>query len=216
MSGKARPEHPDGANERVVPCGLLFACLPAVAQPVRIRTTTIVDGRGHVLKNRDLLIEGGRIAAIVEQSGAPSYDLAGLTLLPGFIDTHVHLAWHFNKDNRLDLGGDGSKETPQESALYAEGNAYATLLGGFTTVQSLGSPVDVPLRNLIQAGIIPGPRILTSWSAINETSGTPDQIRAYARKMKSEGADVIKLFATKSIRDGGAQSMTDAQIQAAN
>lgn len=193
----------------------ILACLTVAAQPIRLKTTTILDGRGQVLHNKILVIEGSQIQAIVNSGGASTYDLTELTVLPGFIDTHVHLGWHFNKDNRLDLGGPNSKETPEETTLYAEGNAYATLMGGFTTVQSLGSPIDVPLRNLIQAGIIPGPRILTSWNSINENTGTPEQIREYARKMKAEGADVIKLFATKSIRDGGAQSMTDAQIQAA-
>jgi imidazolonepropionase-like amidohydrolase len=68
---------------------------------------------------------------------------------------------------------------------------------------------------MINAGAIPGPRILTSLRSIDERTGTPEQIREYARKMKADGADVIKLFATASIRDGGAQTITDAQIQAA-
>jgi imidazolonepropionase-like amidohydrolase len=134
--------------------------------------------------------------------------------MPGFIDTHVHLGWHFNKEDRLDQGGRGSKETPEQSALYAEGNAYATLIGGFTTVQSVGSQIDGDLRDLINAGVLPGPHVVTSLRAVNETTGDPEQIRAYVRKMKEDGADVIKLFATKSIRDGGAQSMSDEQIQA--
>jgi imidazolonepropionase-like amidohydrolase len=87
-------------------------------------------------------------------------------------------------------------------------------MGGFTTIQSLGSGVDGPLRDLINKGILPGPRIITSLRSVNENTGTPEQIRAYVRKMKDDGADVIKLFATKSIRDGGAQSMSDEQIQA--
>src|SRR5450759_4636501 len=134
--------------------------------------------------------------------------------MPGWIDTHVHLGWHFNQEGRLDQGGRGSKETPPQSALYAEANDYATLMGGFTTVQSLGSQIDGDLRDLINAGVIPGPRVITSLRAVTETTGDPEQIRAYVRKMKEDGADVIKLFATKSIRDGGAQSMSDEQIQA--
>ena len=193
---------------------LFWIVAAAAAQPIILKTSTILDGKGHVLKNKQIVIEGSRIAGISDAKGRPTYDLSGLTVMPGWIDTHVHLGWHFNKENRLDQGGRGSKETPQETALYAEGNAYATLMGGFTTVQSVGSAIDGPLRDLIARGVIPGPRIITSLRAVNENTGTPDQIRAYVRKMKADGADVIKLFATKSIRDGGAQSMTDEQIQA--
>lgn len=184
------------------------------AQPVVIRTTTIVDGKGHVLHNKQIVIENGRIAGISDATGHPTYDLSGLTVMPGWIDTHVHLGWYFNRDNRLEMGGHGSVESPQGAALYAEANAYATLQGGFTTVQSVGSAIDGELRSLINRGLLPGPRIITSLRAVTEQTGDPEQIRAYVRKMKEDGADVIKLFATKSIRDGGAQSMTDAQIQA--
>jgi imidazolonepropionase-like amidohydrolase len=193
----------------------MLAVTIAGAQPVTIKTTTILDGKGHVLKNKQIVVEGSRIAGISGVKGRSTYDLSGLTVMPGWIDTHTHPSWHFNKDNRLDQGGRGSKETPEETALYVEGNAYATLMGGFTTIQSLGAGIDGPLRDLIDRGILPGPRILTSLRSINENTGTPAQIRAYVRKMKEDGADVIKLFATKSIRDGGAQSMTDEQIQAA-
>lgn len=186
----------------------------ASAQPVIIKTTTIIDGKGHILRNKQITIDGSRIVGISEANGPATYDLTGLTVMPGWIDTHVHLGWYFNRENRLEQGGPGSKETPEGSVLYAEANAYATLMGGFTTVQSVGSSIDGELRALINRGVLPGPRIITSLRAVTETTGTPDQIRAYVRKMKEDGADVIKLFATKSIRDGGAQSMTDEQIQA--
>src|SRR6266853_4858944 len=192
---------------------LLFGAASAQTLSV-IKTSTILDGRGHILKDKVLMINGNRIVAIVNARGNPTYDLSGLTVMPGWIDTHVHLGWHFNKDNRLDDGGRGSKETPQQSALYAEGNAYSTLMGGFTTVQSLGSAIDGDLRDLVTRGVIPGPRIITSLRSVNENTGDPEKIRAYVRKMKDDGADVIKLFATASIRDGGKQTMTDEQVQA--
>jgi imidazolonepropionase-like amidohydrolase len=195
-------------------CLSFLAMTITTAQPIVLKTTTILDGKGHVLKNKQITINGTRIGAVSDTGERATYDLSGLTVMPGWIDTHVHLGWHFNQEGRLDQGGRGSKETPQQSALYAEGNAYATLMGGFTTVQSLGSQIDGDLRDLINAGVIPGPRVITSLRAVNETTGDPEQIRAYVRKMKEDGADVIKLFATKSIRDGGAQSMSDGQIQA--
>ena len=197
---------------------LAFAFLPAflAAQTVVLRTTNLIDGKGHVLKNKDIVIGGSRISAVRDGAKGPAtYDLSGLTVMPGWIDTHAHLGWFFNQENRLDQGGRGSKTTPQETALYTEANAYATLMGGFTTEQALGSAVEGPVRDMINAGAIPGPRILTSLRSIDERTGTPEQIREYARKMKADGADVIKLFATASIRDGGAQTMTDEQIQAA-
>jgi imidazolonepropionase-like amidohydrolase len=87
-------------------------------------------------------------------------------------------------------------------------------MGGFTTVQSLGQEIDKDLRDLTNRGALPGPRILTSLRSVNENTGDPEKIRAYVDKMKADGADVIKLFATASIRDGGKQTMTDEQIQA--
>jgi imidazolonepropionase-like amidohydrolase len=195
---------------------LLVCCLlPAWAQTtdVVLRAGTVLDGRGAVLHNTRILIRGGHIAAVgVPAARARQYDLGGFTLMPGWIDTHVHISWHFDHNGRLaPLSG----EPPQQTMLAAVANAWATLIAGFTTVQSVGSPVDGPLRDAVNQGAVPGPRILTSLHQINENTGDPDQIRAFVRKSAGEGADVIKLFATKSIRDGGAQSMTDAQIQAA-
>ncbi len=94
-------------------------------------------------------------------------------------------------------------------------NAYATLMSGVTTIQSPGSPEDADLRSATARGAIPGPRILTSLGSLNESSGSPDELRAKIREFKARGADLIKLFASQSIRDGGAPTMTDAQLQAA-
>src|SRR5882762_15441 len=168
--------------------GFVFLFGVAWAQTLSvIKTSTILDGRGHILKDKVLMINGNRIVAILNARGNPTYDLSGLTVMPGWIDTHVHLGWHFNKDERLEQGGRGSKETPEQSALYAEGNAYATLMGGFTTVQSVGSAIDGDLRDLINAGAIPGPRIITSLRSVNENTGDAEKIRAYVRKMKDDG-----------------------------
>jgi len=195
-------------------CMLLGATGVAIAQPIVIKTTTLLDGKGAVLKNKEIVIEGSKISRVADARGSATYDLSGLTVMPGWIDTHTHPGWYFNRENRLEQGGRGSIETPAASALYAEANVYATLMGGFTTVQSVGQEVDKDLRDLINRGLLPGPRILTSLRAVTENTGDPEKIRAYVDKMKADGADVIKLFATASIRDGGKQTMTDAQIQA--
>jgi imidazolonepropionase-like amidohydrolase len=196
---------------------LAFVSLSSAAAqeaPIVIKAGSAFDGKGKVLRNASIVIQGSKILRIDSKGipGAATYDLSGLTVMPGWIDTHVHLTWHFDKNGRL---AQPDRDTPQQDILYALGNAYADLLAGFTTVQSLGSPMDRDLRDWINQGSDPGPRILTSLGAIDEATGGPDQIRAFVRKVSAEGADVIKMFATKSIRDGGAQSLTDEQIQAA-
>jgi len=193
---------------------LLLCATWAAAQPVVLKTSTILDGKGQVLKNRSIVIEDGKILRLAGPGEKATYDLSGLTVMPGWIDTHVHFAWHFDANNRLD-DGTASKETPEVRALYAEAGAYATLMGGFTTIQSVGAEVDGPVRDLINSGQLPGPRIITSLRAIYDNTGTPEQIRAFVRKAKADGAVVIKLFATASIRDGGRQTMSDEQIRAA-
>jgi len=200
---------------------MLSKCLPfflaavAAAQPVIIRTSTLIDGKGHVLKNKELVIEGGRITHIADAKQRPTIDLSGLTVMPGWIDTHVHPTWYFNREGRYEAGGRNSKSTPQQSALFAASNLYATLMGGFTTVQSVGAELDGDLRDQIAHGALAGPRLITSLRSINENTGDPEKIRAYVRKMKADGADLVKLFATASIRDGGKMTMTPEQIDAA-
>src|ERR1035441_3151123 len=170
---------------------MMFTAALAYGQAVVIRTSTLLDGKGHVLKNTDLTIEGGRIARIGVAKGKAAIDLTGMTVMPGWIDTHIHATWYFNRDGRLEQGGRGAKSTPQQAALYAAANLYATLMGGFTTVQSVGEEMDGDLR--AQTGAVSVPR----------------------RTIKAEGAEVVKLLATASIRDGGKMTMTPEQIAAA-
>lgn len=156
---------------------------------------------------------GSRITKVEANATGPStYDLGEMTLLPGLIDAHAHVVWYFNAKGKLHTSDDGESEA--DGALAAAGNAHATLMSGITTVQSLGSPEDKPLRDAINRGVVVGPRLLTSLTALSERSGTPEEIRALVRTRKAQGSDVIKVFASKSIREGGAQTMTDAQLEA--
>jgi imidazolonepropionase-like amidohydrolase len=191
---------------------LLFV-LSAVgfAQTIVIETSTILDGRGGVLKGQQIVVEGSRIRSVGVGNAAATYDLRGLTVMPGWIDTHIHLTWHFDSHHKLM----NQSEPPHAAALYAAENAWVTLQGGFTTVESVGAAMDVDVRDRISEGSLPGPRILTSVRQITDKSGTPDEIRALVRRTKAETADVIKLFATSGLGAGGAQSMSDAQIEAA-
>ena len=183
-----------------------------------IRAARVLDGTGRTIPNATVVVRGTRIVSVGPNAtlpaGARVYDLSTLTLLPGLIDAHDHLAWHFNPQGRYH-GGRDDGETEFEGALAIAGNANATLRGGITTSQSLGSPEDKPLRAAIAADQIPGPRLLTSLDPLTERSGGPDTLRQLVRRRKEQGADVIKLFASKSIREGGTQTMTDEQLAAA-
>jgi len=173
------------------------------------------DGRGKILHNVRIEVRGENIVSIRELESddhAPAdYDLRGFTVLPGWIDSHVHITWHFGPNGHF-----GEKDESQEQAtLAAEGNAWRTLLAGFTTVQSLGSPEDKALRDAIKTGMVPGPRILTAIDPLSDEKLTPDQIRDFVRKVKAQGADVLKIFASRSIRQGGGQTLSDEQLKAA-
>lgn len=188
----------------------------AVAQegPTLIRAARAIDGRGTIIANAEIVVQDGRITKVGPRSSVPAgarvIDLGSRTVMPGLIDGHSHLTWYFNRQGRYHTRGDG--DTPAQSMLAAAANAAATLMAGFTTIQSPGSTDDRDLRDWIETQGLPGPRILTSLGALNR--GSPDTLRMLVRQRKSDGADMIKLFASASIRDGGSQSLTDEQIAA--
>ncbi len=198
---------------------LLVALLPmlcfAQARRIVIQTSTILDGTGGVLKDQQIVIEGAEIRTVTTGNAKPDYDLRGLTVMPGWIDTHIHLNWHLDANNKsVNSGG-----KPEDMALATAADAWITLAGGFTTVQSVGAAVDANVRDFVNRGLIAGPRILTSLRQIqgtnqDKTRPDPQALRELVRKIKQEGGDVIKLFATTGLGAGGEQSMTDEQIQA--
>ena len=144
--------------------------------------------RGRGLEGR------GLSAKLRLKTGPVDYDLRGLTVLPGWIDAHVHITWSFGPDGK----NAGQGGTSPEAAYAAASNAWRTLMAGFTTVQSVGSPADVPLGDAIAKGMLPGPRILTAIEPLmgrGEQTGTADEIRAFVRKQKAAGADLVKIYA---------------------
>lgn len=193
---------------------VLLMAVRVVAQdiPIVLKAAAVIDGKGQVLRDTIIVVENGKIARLGGESpaGAITYDLTKLTVTPGWIDTHAHIFWHFD-NGRLA----GKEEPPVPAILHAADNAVLTLDAGFTTIQSPGSPQDKDLRDAIARGIFPGPRILTSLEPLDEKSGPPEKLRELVRERKQQGADFIKLFASKSIREGGTQTMTDGQLQAA-
>jgi imidazolonepropionase-like amidohydrolase len=189
----------------------LSAPVLSQTQTIRIRANTILDGAGKTIRNATIVVQGSKITGIeTGNSGTATYNLGQLTVVPGLIDVHAHIGWHFDKDGRYA----NRPGTPAQEILYSAENAYTTLMAGFTTIQSPGQANDVELREAIARGVLPGPRLLTSIRQITERSGTPDEIRQRVRQLKQDGADVVKIFASASIRDGGKQTMTDEQLQA--
>ena len=193
---------------------VLLMAVRVVAQdtPIVLKAAAVIDGKGQILRNTIIVVENGKIVRLGGEAppGAITYDLTKLTVTPGWIDTHAHIFWHFD-NGRLA----GKDEPPARAILHAADNAVLTLDAGFTTIQSPGSAQDKDLRDAIARGILPGPRILTSLEPLDEKSGPPEKLRELVRQRKQQGADFIKLFASKSIREGGTQTMTDGQLQAA-
>ncbi len=195
---------------RVARALLLLAALAAAQTRTVIRAGTVIDGRGGVLHNQQIAVENGRIAAIGPARDQPTYDLGNLTVMPGWIDTHIHLNWHLDANGKSVASGGN----PVEMALFTEADAWMTLQGGFTTVQSVGAAIDAAVRDRVNQGVLPGPRILTSLRQITDRSGDPEALRKLVRQTKDEGADAIKLFATSGLGAGGGQTMSGEQIRA--
>ncbi len=192
---------------------IFLSSIALAAQPIVLKTSTMLDGKGKILHNQIVVIEGQKISRIggAAPAGAVVYDLTKFTTSPGWIDTHSHIIWHFDNNNRF-----AGRDEPQSQAVWhiAE-NAVATLDAGFTTIQSPGAMQDKDLRDIIAHGLMPGPRILTSLQPLTEASGGPEKLRELVRERKAQGADLIKIFASKSIREGGAITLTQAQLDAA-
>ncbi|HEU4934600.1 MAG TPA: amidohydrolase family protein [Pyrinomonadaceae bacterium] len=191
-------------SKTLAACLVLLICACSVSAQEKtkrlvIAASTVLDGKGGVVHNTRIVIEGSKIVRIDPKAGPVDYDLRGLTVLPGWIDSHVHITWSFGPDGK-NAGAGGTSRFFTEAAAA---NAKATLMAGFTTVQSVGSPNDLPLRDAIAKGTLPGPRILTSAEPLmgrGDQTGTPEEIRAFVRKQKEAGADVVKIFAAGSVR----------------
>ncbi|MFY9609451.1 MAG: amidohydrolase family protein [Blastocatellia bacterium] len=188
----------------------------AQGKRIVIAASSVLDGKGRVLHDTRIVIEGSKIVGLytkdASKAGPVDYDLRGLTVLPGWIDAHVHITSSFGKNGKFGGGG-----TTEEVSYQAASNAWVTLMAGFTTVQSVGDPTDVPLRDAVAKGTLPGPRILTAVDWLmgrGEQTGTPDEIRAFVRKQKDAGADVIKIRASGGMRQGG-MTLSQEQLNAA-
>jgi quinoprotein glucose dehydrogenase len=223
---RLRSDRRRSAGARQIAAGLLsvVVAIAAVALPkampaqqpvVTIAAGKMLDGRGGSRNNVIITVRGSRIERIdarTASSPAPMYDLSAYTLLPGFVDVHSHVDWHFNAQGRYQSGTAG--ETPAQAMQAVYANLRATLFAGFTTIMSPGSPRDAAYRDSIAAGRVAGPRILSSLGQLQPGNRTPEQLRASIRQSKERGADFVKIFASASIRDGGTATATQEQMDA--
>ena len=217
-------------------CALfLSALIPLAASNVHADTVVVTADRmvdviaGRVIERPQITITDGRISAVATQNSSPTagarrIDLPGMTLLPGLIDMHVHLT----RDPRFS-GYKSLEFTDNFWTVVGVANAKRTLEAGFTTVRNVGSRNfdDVALKQGIERGYVPGPRIIPATYAIGATGGHcddtrfppsirtptdaiangPEELRAMVRKLRKYGAEVIKFCGT-----GGVLSKTDSAV----
>lgn len=211
----------------------VFSSVAAAQNAYVLRASRLFDGKSDTVAQPGILVvSGNKIQSVGTEAptGATIIDLGDATLLPGFIDAHTHLSMPFNPDyNGARLSA--QSRPVAEQAIRATANARVTLMAGFTTVRDVGSNnfIDVGLRNAINAGVVPGPRMQVAVHAIGSTGGhcddgdgfrfgflnhesgpedgvinSPEQARLAVRFNVKYGADVIKSCPT-----GGVLSPTD-------
>jgi imidazolonepropionase-like amidohydrolase len=177
------------------------------------RAARVWDGTSApALESGVVLHEAGRIVGLMRASEAPSdariADLGDVTLLPGLIDAHVHMIWDGAREQPEPLR---ASESVPKGAIRAVRHAADTLACGTTTVRDVGCPggVSLALRDAIEEGIVPGPRMLAAGAPIVMTGGHchamgvevdgPIEARRAARQQLKEGADLIKILATGGV-----------------
>jgi imidazolonepropionase-like amidohydrolase len=211
----------------------LTAATTAHAKPIALKAARMFDGKSdRVVTPGLVVVDGNKIVAVggSPPAGAEVIDVGDATLLPGLMDAHTHLSSEMTDDWKNDELDHFKKEVA-ERAIEATAHAKKTLLSGFTSVRDLGSDhfIDVGLRNAIDAGKVPGPRMIVAGNAIGARGGHcddnagyrqgllkesdytmgvadgTDQIRSAVRYTIQHGASVVKVCAS-----GGVLSLTDA------
>ena len=199
-----------------------------------IENARIIDGTGALLEDRYVLIEGARIAAIGPAGETPEsgtlerIDGAGMTLMPGVVDCHVHLSL----DGAPDSMGEAVSDTDGMAVLRMARNAERTLAAGITTVRDLGAKnhIDISYRRAVREGLYPrAPRLVLSGKPVTMTGGHCwqigrqadgiEEVRRAAREQIKVGVDCIKLIATGGIltqgTEVGAPQLGEAEMAAA-
>ena len=184
--------------------------------PTILSGAMLIDGTGvPPVAGRAVVVENGRITAVVDERAAPSgivRRLDGLTLLPGLINCHVHLCFGAEADPASAM----LKEAYAATVIQAAVRARRTVEAGVTTVRDLGGRdyAELSVRDAVRAGSIPGPRMLCAgrgicitgghgWHLVGREADGPDDVRKAVREQIKAGADVIKLFATGGVMTPG-------------
>jgi imidazolonepropionase-like amidohydrolase len=239
--------HPTGVLVLALLAGAPLAAavpLPTESAVTIVKAGRLIDGRGGTpLAPAMVRVEGERIAAVGGRldvpAGAAVLDLGPATLLPGLIDLHTHLTDRFGVNWEEAL----VTTTPAQAALWGARNARVTLLAGFTTCRDMGPTwpfTDVDLRDAIEEGAVPGPRLVVAGSYISSTGGAgdarqfspyvdvplvhnladgPDEVLKAVRTALKHGADFVKILVTGAVLSKGlppgARQYSDAEIAAA-
>src|SRR5262245_23946734 len=152
--------------------------------PMVIKAARVIDGRGKILTNTVVIVQGSKITYVGPQTKTTPpamFNLGDVTVMPGMIDVHVHIDWHFQPNGLFGVRAGQTQETPEQAAAAIQKNLDATIQAGFTTIQSLGSPDDKALRDAIAEGTRSGPRILSSLGQLQPGTMTPDMLREQVR-----------------------------------
>jgi imidazolonepropionase-like amidohydrolase len=182
--------------------GFALASYPSMNQAATlIHAGRVIDGvSGESLRDRTIVVDKGRITAIEQgfrkpASGDTLVDLRKSTVMPGLMDMHVHLTSEHSKNSELDRFKKDAPDVAIDGVTYAE----RTLMAGFTTVRDLGDSfrASVALRNAINAGKVPGPRIFAAGKSIATTGGHADPTNGWASYLNGEDVGRPCVSATK-------------------
>lgn len=232
------------AKARLIPAFLLVSGVVQAA--TLIHAGRVIDGvTDKVATNQTVVVEGGKITAIengfrTAAAGDRVIDLRNGTLLPGLFDMHVHLTSEYSKTSEIDRFKNNESDVAINGVVFAE----RTLMAGFTTVRDLGDEyrASISLRNAINAGKVPGPRIVAAGKSIATTGGHADPSNGWARKFQSDpgpaegvvngiedarkavrqrykdGSDTIKITATGGVlsiaKNGSNPQFTEEEVRA--
>jgi imidazolonepropionase-like amidohydrolase len=222
----------------------IFLAVPALAQQTYIQCGRLIDGKSNSVQTEmTIVVESNKIIDVRKgyQSGSANDKLINMrnqTVMPGFIDSHVHLSSETSKNKYME----NFTLNDDDNALRAVKYSERTLMAGFTTVRDLGGHIAVSLRNAINAGDIKGPRILAAGKSIASTGGhadpsngysralmgdpeakegvvnSPEEARKAVRQRYKESSDVIKITATGGVlsnaKDGAGAQFTEDEIKA--
>ncbi len=231
---------------RLLFCSTLLVCTPLLAEDLAIHAGTLIDGLTATPRNKvTIRVHGDRIVGIdngyTTPAGARVINLEQDTVMPGFIDSHVHIASKL--PSRTNATEDWLTHSTLDRAFDAQLFARQMLQQGFTSARDVGGGDEtVALRNAIDDGKLPGPRLWVSLEALGPTAGhgdprsgmdgalshpdwdygrvdTPEQARLRVREHKRRGANLIKIMPSGGIASTGddprQQVMTNEEIRAA-